>query len=112
VETSFIGEGNRNTRRKPPICLVTEKLYHIMLHRDQDIFLQKYQKEIKTNSDNITEKRLGRTSTTILKRDQDELQQQFRKETRTNSNNNTGKRPGHIPTTIPERDQDKLRQHY
>jgi len=34
VAVSFIDEGNQRTRRKPPTCRkVTDKVYHIMLHR-------------------------------------------------------------------------------
>ena len=33
VVVSSIGGGNRSTRRKPLICLVTDNLYHIMLYR-------------------------------------------------------------------------------
>jgi hypothetical protein len=32
VEVSFIGGGNRRTRRKPPICHESDKLYYIMLY--------------------------------------------------------------------------------
>jgi len=34
VAVSFIGRGNRGTRRKPPTCSVqvTDKLYHILLY--------------------------------------------------------------------------------
>ena len=34
VAVSFIGGGNRSTRRKPPTCRnITDKLYHIMLYQ-------------------------------------------------------------------------------
>jgi hypothetical protein len=33
VTASFIGDENRSTRRKPPSCQVTDKLFHIMLNQ-------------------------------------------------------------------------------
>ena len=33
VAVSFIGGGNRSTRRKPPTCCKSDKFYHIMLYR-------------------------------------------------------------------------------